>query len=140
MEMDISFAMDNYVRVAEGKRAAEALQLSEQHFRAYFDRAMVGMASTSPEKEWLEVNDALCEMLGYTREELMGMTWADLTHPDDLAANLIQFDRILSGEIRRIFDRKPFCPQGWDHRLCAPVAACGSQCRRKPGLRCRMDR
>ncbi len=99
MEMDISFAMDNYVRVADGKRAAEALQLSEQHFRAYFDRAMVGMASTSPEKEWLEVNDALCEMLGYAREELMGMTWADLTHPDDLAANLIQFDRILSGEI-----------------------------------------
>jgi diguanylate cyclase (GGDEF)-like protein/PAS domain S-box-containing protein len=99
MEMDISFAMDNYVRVAENKRAAEALQLSEQHFRAYFDRAMVGMASTSPGKEWLEVNDALCEMLGYMREELMGMTWADLTHPDDLAANLVQFDRILSGEI-----------------------------------------
>ncbi|MGA7595899.1 MAG: EAL domain-containing protein [Gallionella sp.] len=99
MEMDISFAMDNYVRIAESKRSAEALQLSEQHFRAYFDRAMVGMASTSPGKEWLEVNEALCEMLGYTREELMGMTWADLTHPDDLAANLIQFDRILSGEI-----------------------------------------
>ena len=99
MEIDISFAMDSYVRVAENKRAAEALQLSEQHFRAYFDRAMVGMASTSPEKEWLEVNDALCEMLGYTREELMAMTWADLTHPDDLAANLVQFDRILSGEI-----------------------------------------
>lgn len=99
MEMDISFAMDSYDRVAEGKRAAEALQLSEQHFRAYFDRAMVGMASTSPGKEWLKVNDALCEMLGYTREELMGMTWADLTHPDDLAANLVQFDRILCGEI-----------------------------------------
>jgi diguanylate cyclase (GGDEF)-like protein/PAS domain S-box-containing protein len=99
MEMDISFAMDNYVRIAESKRAAEALQLSEQHFRAYFDRAMVGMASTSPGKEWLEVNDALCEMLGYTRDELMGMTWADLTHPDDLVTNLVQFDRILSGEI-----------------------------------------
>jgi diguanylate cyclase (GGDEF)-like protein/PAS domain S-box-containing protein len=99
MEMDISFAMDNYVRIAESKRATEALQLSEQHFRAYFDRAMVGMASTSPGKEWLEVNDALCEMLGYTRDELMGMTWADLTHPDDLVTNLVQFDRILSGEI-----------------------------------------
>jgi diguanylate cyclase (GGDEF)-like protein/PAS domain S-box-containing protein len=99
MEMEISFAMDSYVRIAESKRATEALLLSEQHFRAYFDRAMIGMASTSPGMEWLEVNDALCEMLGYTREELTGMTWADLTHPDDLAANLVQFDRILSGEI-----------------------------------------
>ncbi len=99
MAMDISFALDNYLREAESRRAAEALQLSEQHFRAYFDRAMVGMVSTSPGKEWLEVNDALCEMLGYSREELMGMTWAELTHPDDLAANLIQYDRILGGEI-----------------------------------------
>jgi len=99
MAMDISFALDNYLREAESRRAAVALQLSEQHFRAYFDRAMVGMVSTSPGKEWLEVNDALCEMLGYTREELMGMTWAELTHPDDLAANLIQYDRILSGEM-----------------------------------------
>jgi len=99
MAMDISFALDNFFRETEGKRAAEALQLSEQHFRAYFDRAMVGMVSTSPGKEWLEVNDALCKMLGYSREELMGMTWAELTHPDDLAANLFQYDRILSGEI-----------------------------------------
>jgi diguanylate cyclase (GGDEF)-like protein/PAS domain S-box-containing protein len=99
MAMDISFAMDNFVRVAERKRVDEALKLSEQHFRAYFNRAMVGMAATSPEKEWLEVNDALCDMLGYTREELMGMTWFELTHPDDLAAGLIQHDRILSGEI-----------------------------------------
>ena len=99
MAMDIGFALDNFAREAESKRAAEALQLSEQHFRAYFDRAMVGMVSTSPRKEWLEVNDALCEMLGYSREELMEMTWAELTHPDDLAANLIQYDRILSGEI-----------------------------------------
>lgn len=99
MAMDISFAMDNYVRVAESERSAEALQLSEQHFRAYFDRAMVGMTATSPQMDWLEVNPALCEMLGYTHEELAAMTWADLTHPDDLSANLAQFDRILSGEI-----------------------------------------
>lgn len=99
MALDISFALDNFVREAERLRAAEALQLSEQHFRAYFDRAMVGMTATSPKMDWLEVNEALCEMLGYTREELTSMTWADLTHPDDLSANLAQFDRILSGEL-----------------------------------------
>jgi diguanylate cyclase (GGDEF)-like protein/PAS domain S-box-containing protein len=99
MAMDISFAMDTFTRIAESKRADEALKLSEQHFRAYFDRAMVGMAATSAEKEWLEVNDALCNMLDYTREEFMGMTWSELTHPDDLVENLIQYDRILTGEI-----------------------------------------
>jgi len=99
MALDISFALDNFVREAERLRAAEALQLSEQHFRAYFDRAMVGMTATSPKMDWLEVNEALCEMLGYTREELTNMTWADLTHPDDLSENLVQFDRILSGEL-----------------------------------------
>ncbi|MEO6975756.1 MAG: EAL domain-containing protein [Gallionella sp.] len=99
MAMDISFAMDTFARIAENKRVDEALKLSEQHFRAYFDRAMVGMAATSAEKEWLEVNDALCDMLDYTREEFMGMTWSELTHPDDLVENLIQYDRILTGEI-----------------------------------------
>jgi len=99
MATDISYALDKFVREAEISRATEALQLTEQHFRAYFDRAMVGMAATSPQMGWMEVNDALCDMLGYSREELMHMTWADITHPDDLAANLVQFDRILSGEI-----------------------------------------
>ena len=99
MALDISFALDNFVREAKARQAAEALQLSVKHFRAYFDRAMVGMATTSPDKGWMEVNDALCEMLGYSREELMKMNWAELTHPDDLAANLIQYNRILSGEI-----------------------------------------
>lgn len=99
MAMDISYALDNFARNAEIRKSTEALQLSEKHFRAYFGRAMTGMAATSPEKNWIEVNDALCEMLGYSREELMQMTWADITHPDDLAENLAQFDRILSGEI-----------------------------------------
>jgi len=99
MATNISYAMDNFVREAEISKAIEKLRISEKHFRAYFDRATVGMAATSPDKEWLEVNDTLCEMLGYTREELIHKTWAELTHPDDLAANLAQFDRLSRGEI-----------------------------------------
>ena len=99
MASNISYAMDNFVREAEISEAIEKLRLSEKHFRAYFDRATVGMAATSAHKEWLEVNDTMCEMLGYSREELMHMTWAELTHPDDLAANLVQFDRMTRGEI-----------------------------------------
>ncbi len=77
----------------------DALISSERHFRAYFEQALIGMASTSIEKGWLEVNDALCKMLGYSHEELMRMSWAELTHPDDLAENLRIYNRMLSGEI-----------------------------------------
>ena len=85
--------------ITERKRAEDALRKSETHFRAFFEQASVGMTTTSPEKGWLEVNDALCGMLGYAREELERSTWADLTYADDLAADVAQFERLVSGEI-----------------------------------------
>jgi len=98
MSRDISFALDNLEREKQRSEAQEALYHSEQHFRAYFERSMVGMAATSPETGWLEVNDALCDMLGYSREELLCLTWAELTHPEDLPANLVLMNRLLRGE------------------------------------------
>jgi len=85
--------------VTERKLAELALRNSEQHFRAFFERSMVGMAQTSPEKGWIEVNDRLCEILGYSKGELVRMNWAEITHPDDLAADMAQFNRVLAGEI-----------------------------------------
>ncbi|MBV5277333.1 PAS domain S-box protein, partial [bacterium] len=71
---------------------------TEQRFRVVFDHAMVGMATTSPEKGWLSVNPALCRILGYSAEELTQKTWTELTHPDDLAADLAHFAAVLRGE------------------------------------------
>jgi PAS domain S-box-containing protein len=84
--------------ISERVRAEEALRLIEKRTRLFFERQIVGMAITSPEKGWLLVNDRLCQMLGYTREELDGMTWSQLTHPDDLAGDEAQFSRLLRGE------------------------------------------
>ena len=98
MVRDISFALDSFDRERERNRAQEALIAGERHFRAYFERAMVGMAATSPDKGWIEVNDALCGMLGYSREELTAMTWAELTHEHDLSRNEALFDQVLTGE------------------------------------------
>ena len=70
----------------------------EARFHAIFDYAMVGIATTSPQKEWLSVNPALCRILGYGAEELTKKTWDELTHPDDIAANLNQFEAVLRGE------------------------------------------
>jgi PAS domain S-box-containing protein len=85
--------------ITERKRVEEALRESEERFRRYFDLGLVGMAITSPTKGCLEVNDELCRILGYRREELLRLTWAQLTHPDDLAADVANFNRVLAGEI-----------------------------------------
>ncbi|MGZ4871689.1 MAG: PAS domain S-box protein [Candidatus Angelobacter sp.] len=77
----------------------ELLRGNEERFRRYFDLGLIGMAMTSPTKGILEVNDELCRILGYERNELLQKSWAEITHPDDLAADVAQFNRVLSGEI-----------------------------------------
>ena len=81
------------------KTAEQALHEEQARLRAYFESPGVGIAITSPEKGWLEVNEAACTMLGYTREELGHRTWLDLAHPDDVAPDVAEFDRLLAGEI-----------------------------------------
>ena len=71
----------------------------EEKMRLFFDHQLVGMAITSPTKGWLHVNNKLSEMIGYSFDELKNMTWAEVTHPDDLALDVAGFNRMLSGEI-----------------------------------------
>ena len=94
---------DLYARQAaeliERKRAEEALRASEERFRSYFELGLIGMAITSPDKGIIEVNDELCRILGYERSEMLQKTWADMTYPDDLAPDLVNFERAMAGEI-----------------------------------------
>jgi PAS domain S-box-containing protein len=85
--------------ITEQQRVTSMLRESEERFRGYFELGLVGMAITSPTKGLLEVNDEFCEILGYGRDELLQRTWAELTHPDDLPADVAQFDRVMAGEI-----------------------------------------
>jgi PAS domain S-box-containing protein/diguanylate cyclase (GGDEF)-like protein len=83
------------------RRTAEAaLRVSEERFRLAFDHAPIGMALVSPMGDWLSVNSPLCEMTGYTEDELLACTFQDITHPDDLDADLEQLRQMLAGEIR----------------------------------------
>jgi PAS domain S-box-containing protein len=80
------------------KTAEEALRGSEERFRAIFDYTPVGIAMSDIQGRLLQTNRAYQELVGYTNEELRGMTFQDLTHPEDLPDNLRQVEDLLSGK------------------------------------------
>ncbi len=86
--------------VTERKRAEEAMRENEGRFRSTFESAAIGMALVGLDGRWMEVNDAVCELLGYSREELLSTNFQSITHPDDLEADLEQAHRLLRGEIQ----------------------------------------
>jgi len=84
------------------RREAElSLMQSRKAFQNYFENCSVGMSVTSPEKNWLELNQSLCQMLGYQKEELKGVTWIDLTYPEDVEKNLLLFTEMSEGRLDR---------------------------------------
>ena len=84
----------------ERKLAEEALKESEERFRRAFDDAATGMALVGMDGQWLKVNRALCEILGYTEEELLATDFQSLTHPDDLEQDLAYVRQMLDMEIQ----------------------------------------
>jgi len=87
--------------VRQQQRDSERLQ-SELRFRATFEQAAIGIAHLAPDGHWLRVNQRLCQMLGYPREELIQLTFQDVTHPDDLENDLDLTQQLLSGELSRL--------------------------------------
>ncbi|MBA9075883.1 PAS domain-containing protein [Rufibacter quisquiliarum] len=85
--------------IHDRKMAEQQLRLSESKFSKTFYFSSIGLALVSPEGAWMEVNPALCQMLGYTQDELQAITFQDITHPDDLGADLDNVQRMLSREI-----------------------------------------
>jgi len=94
--------LTNYVGVqndiTERRRIEEVLRESEERFRATFEHAAVGAAQVGIDGRWLRVNRRLCEIVGYTHDELLEITFADITHPDDVEADLEQARAVLRGE------------------------------------------
>lgn len=81
------------------KEAEILLQQSEERFRNAFDTAPIGMALVSVEGRWLEVNDALCDMLGYSERELLEKNFMDITHPEDLDVDLQYVEKLIRNEL-----------------------------------------
>jgi len=89
------------VRDVTAQRNAErAVGEAEERFRLAFDHAPIGIALVSPDGDWLRVNQRLCDMVGYSEEQLLASKFQDVTHPDDLDADLEHVRAVLAGEIR----------------------------------------
>jgi PAS domain S-box-containing protein len=86
-------------RTAELKKALESLGESESRFRSTFEQTAMGMAHVGADGRWLLVNQKLCDIVGYTREELLTKTFQDITHPDDLAKDLSMLKELVAGKI-----------------------------------------
>lgn len=85
--------------VLERQLVREQLRQSEARFQATFEQAAVGISIISLEGYWLRVNHKLCAILGYSQDELIALTFQDVTYPDDLEADINNVKRMLAGEI-----------------------------------------
>ena len=83
----------------ERKRTEEAIRKSEERFRSYFEQGLMGMAVSRADKRWVEINDRLCDILGYSQEELLQKKLTDFIHPDDLEASHLFYHQLMAGEI-----------------------------------------
>ncbi len=80
------------------KLAQKALRESEERFRSTFEQAAVGICHVGKEGQFLRVNQKLCDMLGFARDELLSMTIKDVTHPKDLRISKEAYERLFSGK------------------------------------------
>jgi PAS domain S-box-containing protein len=87
--------------ISEVKRAQLALRESEALLRLTIDEAPIGMALVALDGRFLRVNHQLCEILGYTAEELTTKTFQDVTHPEDLEADPALAGQLMRGEMPR---------------------------------------
>jgi diguanylate cyclase (GGDEF)-like protein/PAS domain S-box-containing protein len=83
--------------ISERRSSEEALHEANQRFRSAFDDAAIGMAIVSPEGRWQRANRALAELTGYPQEQLVGLGFTDITHPDDLPKDLNALQEMIDG-------------------------------------------
>ena len=97
----LTASMGNLAQIDDRKQAEKALSESEALFRRMFNQAPIGAAMVSLDYRYLMVNEALCRITGYSAEELTSRSVADISHPDDIEADVAQAQRLATGEIDR---------------------------------------
>ncbi|HLF83738.1 MAG TPA: PAS domain S-box protein, partial [Blastocatellia bacterium] len=88
------------IDITDRNRAEEALQESEQRFRATFEQAAVGIGQVTRDGKLLMVNQKFCDLLGYTEAELLDRTISDITRAEDIELSLRNMERLWAGEVQ----------------------------------------
>ena len=86
-------------KTLEIEAQSHRLEQSEQRFSEAFEQAPIGIALVSLNGKWLKVNRALCDLVGYSKDELLESSFQDITHPEDLHLDLEVIRRMMDGEI-----------------------------------------
>jgi PAS domain S-box-containing protein len=94
--------------VAQVAERTAQLAEREAQFRSTFDQSAIGCAHVGLDGYWLRMNQKLCEIVGYTHEDLLQKTFQQITHPDDLAEDLTYVERLLAGAISHYFLEKRY--------------------------------
>ena len=85
--------------ITDQRQEASVLHEAHERFEQIFQNAAIGMAVVALDGRLTKVNRALCAFTGYTESSLLGRTFPDITHPDDLEADVAQLQRLLAGHI-----------------------------------------
>ena len=94
--------------VAKRKRVVEALRETEFRFRKIFDDSAIGMTVVDERGRYRAVNQAFCDMVGYTQDELIGRSVWDITHPDDREFEEESETRVLANRTQPVFREKRY--------------------------------
>ena len=91
------FSLNSLQDITERKRAESALLESEKQFKSAFENSAIGMALVGLDGRFVRVNSNLCAIVGYDQEQLLARSFQDITHPDDLGADLAHVRDLLAG-------------------------------------------
>ncbi|MDY6900423.1 MAG: PAS domain S-box protein [Cyanobacteriota bacterium] len=99
--------------ITNQKKSEKALRQSEERFRSTFEQAAVGICHADKNGKFIRVNQKLCDILGYTREELLQRTFHEITYPSDLESDLNQVRNLLSGKVQNFsMEKRYLCKDG----------------------------
>ncbi|MGV7229907.1 MAG: PAS domain S-box protein, partial [Nitrospirales bacterium] len=112
--------------ITERKQVEELIRKGERKFQAIYDQAPTGIGTMdSISGQFTEINQKFCAITGYSKEEMLNRTFQDITHPDDLQADLDQIQKLLAGQINSFYmEKRYFRKDGeviWVNLTCVPL-------------------
>ncbi|MFN2275844.1 MAG: 7TM-DISM domain-containing protein, partial [Anaerolineales bacterium] len=99
MNAEVTGSIVAFLDISDRLEKEELLRESEERFRATFEQAAVGIAHVAPDGRFLRVNNKMCQIVGYSNNDFIGLTFQEITHPEDLQADIEAAEKLLSGEI-----------------------------------------